>query len=122
MRALVCLLPALLALVCLLPALLHCPALPNPARYSPHPSHAHTCTRSTEPGSWALLQLDTSSEVVREPPPVAEGDAAAAAGSGAEGGARGGTAATPDNELVLGYLKSYERMGKALVECVANCK
>ena len=79
-------------------------ASPSP----PFPPH-----HSTTPGSSALLQLDTTSEVVQAPEERGVDVAA---------GAPAAAVAPPENELVLGYLKSYERMGQASVECVANCK
>lgn len=50
------------------------------------------------PGSWAVLRVDTRSEGHANAPP----------------GER--------SMLLLSYLKSYERMGQARVECVAPCR
>lgn len=51
---------------------------------------------SEQPGSWAELEMDTTS--------VLEDDLK-----------------VDTNEVIISFLKSYEHMGKAKVQCVANC-
>ena len=67
---------------------------------------------ASEAGSWVDLVLDTRTE---EAAAEDSGDSPEAAAAAA--------AAGPPLESVayLGYLRSYEGMGSATVECIANC-
>jgi hypothetical protein len=51
---------------------------------------------SDKPGSWAELEFDSTTAVQ-------------------------GPLSTDTNEVLVAFLKSYEKMGQARVECVAGC-